>query len=93
MINGFSLKDAKRYIYRDNIALTLVGTFFGVLLGMLMGYLSVKSIEFAADSYVLTPSLLACLAGIGASFLFSFIVSLIALRRIPRFKLTDIGKM
>lgn len=93
MINGFSIKDAKRYIYLDSIALTVIGIILGILLGMLMGYISILSIEFATDSYVLTPSWVACLVGAGASAFFELVVNLIALRRIPAFNLTDINKM
>ena len=92
-INGFSVHDAKSYIYRDNIALTIVGIILGVLLGMLMGYLSLISLEFDAGCYIHTPSLIACLAGVGVSAFFALVINLIALRRIPRFNLTDINKM
>lgn len=93
MINGFSVRDAKRYIYRDNIALTIIGIILGIILGMVMGYLSVLSIEFTSDAYVLTPSWVACLTGAAASAIFALAVNLISLRRIPRFNLTDINKM
>ncbi|MBR2835209.1 MAG: FtsX-like permease family protein [Coriobacteriales bacterium] len=93
MINGFSLRDAKRYIYRDNIVLTIIGIILGVLLGMLMGYLSILSIEFSTDSYVHSPNLIACLAGVASSTILAIIVNIIALRRIDKFRLTDINKM
>jgi ABC-type lipoprotein release transport system permease subunit len=93
MINGFSLRDAKRYIYRDNIALTVIGIVLGLLVGMAMGYFSLLSIEFAADSYVLVPSWVACATGAAASALFELCVNLVALRRIPQFNLTDINKI
>lgn len=92
-INGFSTHAAKAYIYRDTILLTIIGIIIGILIGMTMGSLSLISIEFSSTSYVLTPSLVACLVGAAASAVFAFIVSVIALRRIPRFNLTDINRM
>ena len=93
MINGYSQRDAKRYIYRDNIVLTFIGIILGILLGILIGYLAIVSIEFSTDSYVHTPNVWACLAGAASSAVLAVIVNIIALRRISNFSLTDINKM
>ena len=93
MINGFSVKDAKRYIYNDTIALTVVGVVLGVLLGCIMGSITVMSIEPSAAAFVKSPDLMAVLIGILDSVALSFIMSFIALRRIPKFNLTDINKL
>ena len=93
MINGFSVHDAKRYIYQDTILLTIIGIIFGMALGAFMGSMSVASLEPTSASFFKGLDLRALLAGLGTSAVLSFLMSLIALRRIPRFKLTDINKL
>ncbi len=93
MINGYSLRDAKRYIYRDNIAMTAVGIVLGCLVGIVAGYFSVKSAENTAICLIKDPSLKACLIAAALCSLFTAVVTAISLRRISKFKLTDIGKM
>jgi putative ABC transport system permease protein len=93
MINGFSVRDAKRYIYRDNIALTIVGTAIGIVVGMLMGYLTLLSAETDTNLFIHTPNLMAIGVAALTTFILAVVVNLIALRRIPRMRLTDINKM
>lgn len=92
MINGFSVKDAKAYIYRDTIVLTVIGIIFGLVLGAIMGYVTVVSIENGLATFVKDVDPVACAAGIGGSAVLAFAMSLIALRAIPRFNLTDINR-
>ena len=92
MINGFSERQAKAYIYRDAIVMTILGIAAGIALGVVMGSLTVQSVEWSSISFMKTPNLTAIAAGAGLSALFSVVVMLIALRRIPRFKLTDISR-
>lgn len=42
MINGYSIKYARRYIYSDTVLLTIVGIILGMIVGSIMGNLSVK---------------------------------------------------
>lgn len=93
MINGFSVRDAKRYIYRDSIVLVIVGIVLGILVGMAVGYFTVMATEFGMDSFIHTPRPLACVSGAVVCAIFAFLVNVIALRRIPRFSLTDINKV
>lgn len=92
MINGYSTKDAKRYVYRDTIVMAIVGIILGCLLGIAMGYLSVSSLENASFSILKVPSLKACAIGAVLSAIFTAIMTKIALRKIPKFNLTDINK-
>ena len=92
MINGFSTKDAKRYIYNDTIVLTAIGIVFGIILGCVTGSITVAAIEPASGSFLQGIDLIAVAVGIVGSALLSFIMSKIALRRIPRFELTDINR-
>ena len=92
MINGFSVKDAKRYIYNDTIVLTAIGIVFGIVLGCVTGSITVAAIEPASGSFLKGVDPIAVVVGIVGSALLSFIMSKIALRRIPRFELTDINR-
>ena len=93
MINGFSVKDAKRYIYNDTIVLSAIGIVVGLVLGSLTGSLSVASVEPETASFFKGIDWVAIAAGIGVSAVLAFAMSAIALRRIPAFSLTDINKL
>ncbi|MBR1830352.1 MAG: hypothetical protein IJ781_12795, partial [Atopobiaceae bacterium] len=92
MINGFSVKDAKAYIYRDSIVMTVLGIIVGVLVGIVMGGETVRAVEWQSCSFIKSAYLPGCLLGAVASAIFALIMMLIALRRIPRFSLTDIAR-
>ena len=93
MINGFSIKDAKRYISWDSVVLTVIGIIVGIILGCVMGAITVSSIEPSTATFVKDADLMAILIGIVGSAILAFIMGKIALRRIPKFKLTDINKL
>ena len=92
MINGFSVGDAKAYIYRDAIIMTILGIGLGLVLGSVMGAETVRAIEWQSCSFIKSPDLMACLLGAGIAAFFAVVMMLISLRRIPRFSLTDIAK-
>ena len=92
MINGFSIKDAKHYISYDNIVLTALGIIAGLVLGCIMGSVTVASIEPSTGVFIKGIDAWAVIIGILGSALLAVVMSLIALRRIPRFELTDINK-
>lgn len=93
MINGFSVKDAKKYIYNDTIVLTVLGIILGLVVGAIMGSITVGTIEPMAAFFFKGIDWTAILVGTAVTAVLSFIMSLIALRRIPAFKLTDINKL
>ena len=92
MINGFSVHDAKRYIYNDSIVLTLIGIVLGLVLGSVMGSLTVGSIEFEAANFLKGIAWRAIVIGAVGSAALATIMGAIALRRIPNFNLTDINR-
>ena len=92
MINGFSVKDARHYISYDSIVLTALGIIVGLVLGCIMGSITVMSIEPSTGVFIKSPDIWAILIGIVGSAVLAIIMALIALRRIPKFKLTDINK-
>ena len=92
MINGFSVRDAKRYIYNDTIVLTAIGIIIGVVVGCSMGSLTVGSMEPMTATFVKGVDGIAVLAGVLGSAALAFIMCAIALRRISKFNLTDINR-
>ena len=92
MINGFGVKDARHYISYDNIVLTALGIIVGILLGCIMGSITVMSIEPITATFVRSPDGIAIIVGILGSAILAIIMALIALRRINKFALTDINR-
>lgn len=92
MINGFTIKQARKYIYSDTIFLTIIGIILGLIVGSVMGNLSVRAFESNQTEFLHRIDPMACLIAIGVTTLLTLIVSSIALKKINKFKLTDINK-
>ena len=92
MVCGYSLGDAKRYIWRDNVLLTVIGIVFGVALGVVTGVMSVIATEVSYVSLVKTPDLVACVCGIAVSSILSAVMTIVALRRVGTLQLSDINR-
>lgn len=92
MICGFSTKDAKAYIYRDSLVLTAIGIIAGVALGAVLGNVTVRALEPTFGSFLKGFNWLAAAVGVVGAGTFSVAVLLFALRKIPRFDLTDINR-
>ncbi|MCD8324331.1 MAG: ABC transporter permease [Clostridiales bacterium] len=90
-VNGFTLKETRAYVYRDNIVLTVIGFVIGCGFGLALSYVVIRMIETGALRYVRTPSPLACLYACAVGALFAVIVNLIALRRIRYLNLTNVS--
>lgn len=90
-INGYSMKETKAYIYKDNIVLTILGLILGSGFGVVLSYVVVRIIETGANRYVRTPNIPACLYACAVGALFALIVNLIALRKIKHLNLTNVS--
>ena len=90
-INGYSMKETKAYIYKDNIVLTILGLILGSGFGVVLSYVVVRIIETGANRYVRTPNIPACLYACAVGALFALIVNLIALRKIKHLNLTNVN--
>lgn len=90
-INGYTMKETKAFVYKDNILLTAMGLLTGSAFGMLLAYLEVRIIETGANRYIRTPSLIACLLACGVGALFALIVNIIGLRKINQLNLTNVS--
>ena len=91
-INGFSVREAQAYIYRDSIVLTLIGIALGVALGAAMGSLTVGALEPDYGHFLKGFNSKAALIGVAGAGGFATIVLFWALRRIKKFNLTDINR-
>lgn len=92
MINGYSRSEAKKYIYKDTIFLTIIGIVIGCVIGAFVGFATLET--FTSDCVIMLkniniPSYLLC--GLLTAIL-SIGACLLALRKIDKFKLTDINK-
>ncbi len=90
-INGYSMKETKAYIYKDNIVLTILGLVLGSGFGVVLSYVVVRIIETGANRFVRTPNIPACLYACAVGALFALIVNLIALRKIKHLNLTNVS--
>ncbi|MBE6014823.1 MAG: FtsX-like permease family protein [Lachnospiraceae bacterium] len=92
MINGYSLKYAKKYVYKDTIFLTVIGIILGSVLGQLAGDMNIQVFSYLPAHFYSGLNWLSILFGVVMAALLAFINSKIALRRINKFNLTDINK-
>ena len=90
-INGYTMKETKAYVYKDNIVLTFMGLLLGSGFGIVLSYVVVRIIETGANRYVRTPNIPACLYACAVGALFALIVNLIALRKIKHLNLTNVS--
>ncbi len=90
-INGYTLKETKAYIYKDNIVLTLIGLILGCGVGMVLSTIVIYIMEREPSSYVFTPNPKAYLIACGIGALFSLGVNIIALRKINKLNLTHVN--
>lgn len=92
MINGFSVSQAKRYIYTDTVFLTVIANVLGCLFGSVMGNVSIKTFESESTAFIHRIDYKACLIGVVCSVAMTVIVSIMSLRKIDKFRLTDINR-
>ncbi len=90
-INGYSLKETKAYIYKDNIILTVLGLILGSIVGAGLSYIVILIMEREPSSYIHTPNPIAYLIACSVGAAFALIVNLIALRKIDTLNLTNVN--
>lgn len=92
-INGFSVSAVKKYIYRDNIVLTLLGILGGLGIGVLLGQWVLGILQKSGDNFYTAPSPFTLLIAAGMAAAFSLITNLIALRRINGLSVHDLTRV
>ncbi len=91
MINGYSVKQARKYISKDTVLLTVLGVILGLVLGTIFGFISIDTFNNYASYVYKEVDILACLIGTIFSILLSFVMCKIALKRVNKFKLSNIN--
>ena len=92
-INGFSVHAVKRYIYNDNIVLTVFGIVFGMGVGLLLGLWVLTVLERNGDNFYRIPTVTDCLITAGLAAVFSLVTNLIALQRIDKLSVFDLNRL
>ncbi len=93
MINGYSGKTAKKYVYLDTVFITAVGVILGLVLGVLLGRLSLSSFNNSATNFLNNVDAAACLIGTCFTFLLTLVLCRIAIRKMNDFSLADIDRV
>lgn len=92
MINGYSSTKAKLYIFLDTAFITVVGIIIGLIFGGYMGLRSVAAFEGDAINFIHIIPVSAIAISVAAVALIMFILSMIAQRKIDKYKLSDINE-
>ena len=90
-INGYTLKETKTFVSKDNIVLIALGLIIGCGIGTPLAQLEVLIMETGTRRYITTPSMLACFLSAVICVIFSLIINKIALRKIDHLSLTNVN--
>lgn len=91
MINGYKKKFAKKYIYTDTIFLIVIGVIIGSIFGSIVGVFTTKSLNSSAALFMTKFLPKTYLLATFITLILCAICSTIALRKIDKYKLTDIN--
>lgn len=92
MINGYSSTKVKLYIFLDTLFITLVGIIIGLIFGGFMGLKSVVAFESDAVCFLHKIPISAIVISVAAIIMIMFALSMIAQRKIDKYKLSDINE-
>lgn len=90
-INGFTLKETRAFVSRDNFVLTALGIVAGMILGMILGHRVLLILEVGVNHYIRTPSWKACLIAAAICGIFAWAMNKLAVRRIEKLNLTNVN--
>ena len=89
-INGFTVKEVKRYLNTETIITTIIGILLGIGVGALMGYIVIRFIEMPHAQFVRTPYFLGWLISTAITAAFSIVINAFGTRKVKDLKLTDV---
>ena len=81
---GFYDKEVAVYIYKENILLSVIGTFFGIFFGMILHSYVIRSIEVDLIMFGRSISPLSYLLGAVLTIMFALFVNLIMYRDVRK---------
>ena len=88
-INGFSSREAIRYLLRETMITNIVGIVSGVGIGGVTAYAIIRLMEQPEVQLVRTFNVPAWAIAVGLTALFSFIINSFAFSKVKKLKLTD----
>lgn len=88
-INGFTVKEVKRYLNTETIITSVIGILLGIGVGALMGYVVIRFIEMPHAQFVRTPYVLGWLISAAITAVFSVAINAFGTRKVKDLKLTD----
>ena len=88
-INGFTVKEVKRYLNTETIITTTIGILLGIGVGALMGYIVIRFIEMPHAQFVRDPYWLGWLISAVITAAFSAAITAFGTRKVKDLKLTD----
>ena len=89
-INGFTVKEVKRYVLRETVLTTILGIIFGIGIGSAIAYRIIRILEQAFFRFDRRINIIAWIIAAALTVIFTVIVNAIALRKTKTMKLTDI---
>lgn len=89
-INGFTVKEVKRYLNTETIITSAIGILLGIGIGALMGYIVIRFIEMPHDQFVRTPYVLGWIISAAITAVFSIVINKFGTRKVKDLKLTDV---
>lgn len=90
-INGFTVREVKRYVAGEAVATTVIGILLGLGLGTLLGSRIVALIEAPGLQFVRTVQWMSWAWAALITGAFSVMIYLLSLRKVKHLKLTDIA--
>lgn len=90
-INGYTRKETKQFVSRDNVVLVALGLLAGCIIGTPLAQLEVRIMETGASRYITTPNLLACFLSVIICSVFAIVINKLALRKIDHLNLTNVS--
>ncbi len=93
MINGYSRRYVRRYISLDTVFQSIIGILSGVILGVILAAYDVNTMESDVSYFLRGIQPAACFAGIAFTAILIAVMTGLALRKIDRFRLSDINEV
>ncbi len=88
-INGFTVKEVKRYLNTETIITSLIGILLGIGIGALMGYIVIRFIEMPHAQFVRDPFVLGWVISSVITAVFTVVINAFGTRKVKNLKLTD----
>ena len=90
-VNGFSIKETKRYLSKESIVTTLAGLVLGVVAGALITPLAIRGVQQPDLEFVKSFQVIAWVVAVGLEALFSLVINTTVFRKVKNLNLRDIA--